>query len=478
MTIQSFAVPRVETDRRWDPNYHWMNRAVSAHLSGSLFPLVRIADVERLLQYGCSRRADYDASGLPIVRMANIQNDGWRLEDVKFVHLPPGESEVWRLEVGDLVFNRTNSKELVGKCEVFDRPETWVFASYLMRLRVDTDRVLPPFLRDVLNGIAGRCQIDRDSRQIAGMSNINAEELRGIRFPSPDLKVQHRLIALMNEARASRRNQLEAATSLLKGLDEYVLTEVDLHVPPTSDSKVWASRRAHGSNLRLDAHFHQPRYLRLDALLRNSGAVPLRELCVLSRARIDPRQGPGEEFDYIEISGVDATTGEASAVATRRSEAPSRARMCVRAGDIIVSLTRPALGSIALIDDSLNGRVASTGFAVLTEIDEALVLPEYLWAFLRTPASRLQMQQRSTGGNYPAISEEELKAMLVVVPSREVQARIATEVGRRRSRALRLRADAHSRWKEAQATFDVALLGQAALQRAVAVRGVRQETRT
>ena len=77
-----------------------------------------------------------------------MQNEGWLLDDVKFVDLTPDELALWRLEVGDLVFNRTNSKELVGKCEVFDQPGTWAFASYLMRLRVDTDRVLPSFLRD------------------------------------------------------------------------------------------------------------------------------------------------------------------------------------------------------------------------------------------------------------------------------------------------------------------------------------------
>ena len=434
------------------------------YLSAPLFPLARIAAVERLLQYGCSRRATYDTSGTPILRMSNLQKGGWLLDDVKFVDLTPDELALWRLQVGDLVVNRTNSKELVGKCEVFDRNDIWVFASYLMRLRVDTGQVIPAFLRDFLGSTAGRSQIDRDSRQIAGMSNINAEELRGIQFPCPGLETQKRLVVAMDDARSAQRNRLGCAAALLEGLGRYVLEELQLSIPPSSATGVWAGRAKEGDALRLDAHFHYPRYRKLQELLLAADAVPLGELCVVSRERTDPSDGADEYFRYIEINGVNAATGEAAAVATRRAEAPSRARMLVHAGDIVVSLTRPNRGSIGLIDGSLEGCVASTGFAVLTQVDEAKVSREYLWAFLRTQAALLQMLQRSSGGNYPAISEDELKKVLILVPRRDVQDRIAEEVARRRSEAFGLRAEAAGIWREAESAFDVALLGRRALE--------------
>src|SRR5436190_20161176 len=101
-----------------------------------------------------------------MLRMNNLQADGWLLEDLKYVELTPTEFAAWRLERGDIVFNRTNSKELVGKCEVFDEDGDWVFASYLMRLRVDSKRAVPEFVTAFLNTRAGRVQIDRESRQI------------------------------------------------------------------------------------------------------------------------------------------------------------------------------------------------------------------------------------------------------------------------------------------------------------------------
>ena len=60
---------------------------------------------------------------------------------------------------GDVIVNRTNSKELVGKCEVFAEDGEWVFASYLMRLTVTTNLVRPEFLSAFLNARAGRAPI-------------------------------------------------------------------------------------------------------------------------------------------------------------------------------------------------------------------------------------------------------------------------------------------------------------------------------
>ena len=70
-----------------------------------------------------------------MVRMNNLQADGWDFSDIKYVPLGLAASRRYRLKRGDVLFNRTNSKELVGKCEVFREPGVWVFASYLIRVR-------------------------------------------------------------------------------------------------------------------------------------------------------------------------------------------------------------------------------------------------------------------------------------------------------------------------------------------------------
>lgn len=111
----------------------------------------------------------------------------------------------YRLEAGDILFNRTNgSRELVGKCEVFDFRGDWAFASYLIRLRLDAQRANPYFVSAFFNTRWGRRQVEHASRQIL-MSNINAEEIRALRIPLPgDMARQAALLADLDAARAAR----------------------------------------------------------------------------------------------------------------------------------------------------------------------------------------------------------------------------------------------------------------------------------
>jgi len=75
--------------------------------------------------------------------------------------------------------------------------------------------------------------------------------------------------------------------------------------------------------------------------------------------------------------------------------------------------------------------------------------PDYLWCALRSRLCLLQMLQRASGGNYPAIIEDELAKVLVPVPALKVQQQIAAEVRRRREEARSVRAEAEGDWAAA-----------------------------
>jgi len=252
---------------------------------------------------------------------------------------------------------------------------------------------------------------------------------------------------------------LAEADALLAGLDGFVLDQLGLTLPPSDGRSVYAVRLGEGVRLRADPNFHTPQFRELQRRLGKLQTEPLGGLAKLFEERQNPSEGDDPTFRYIEISSVSAQTGEAFAVDTLRVEAPSRARMVVHTGNIIVSLTRPQRGSIAFIDDTLEDCIASTGFAVLCDIDCDRVQTSYLFAFLRTQAARLQMLQRSSGGNYPAITEDELGRVVVPVPNHKVQTKIATEVARRRDTARQLREEAARLWEDAKRTFEEALLG-------------------
>ncbi len=142
------------------------------------------------MQYGSSTKANTSGDGVAILRMNNIVDGSLRYADIKHVVLGSSERESLELNRGDILINRTNSKELVGKCAVFDSSESYVFASYLIRLRLNPSLANPEYISYFINCCAGRQQIDKMSRPIGGQANINSEEIRSISILLPPLHDQ------------------------------------------------------------------------------------------------------------------------------------------------------------------------------------------------------------------------------------------------------------------------------------------------
>ena len=109
-----------------------------------------IRDIVTEVRYGSSRPA-VDGGKYPYLRMNNITYGGeLDLSDTKRIDIPDNELDKCTVRRGDVLFNRTNSKELVGKTCVYDRDEMMVLAGFVIRIRVK-DRILPEFLSAFLN---------------------------------------------------------------------------------------------------------------------------------------------------------------------------------------------------------------------------------------------------------------------------------------------------------------------------------------
>ena len=162
----------------------------------------RLGDVLERLQYGSSAKASGEQHGVPMLRMGNIRDGQLIFERVKYSQLSQQELRKFRLDDGDVLINRTNSLELVGKAAVFrDAPEgNWAFASYLIRLTVDSQKAVPEFVSAVINSQIGRAYIERTARRAIGMVNINAKEIADMLIPLPAIDKQQLVIAKTSEA--------------------------------------------------------------------------------------------------------------------------------------------------------------------------------------------------------------------------------------------------------------------------------------
>ncbi len=135
----------------------------------------------------------------------------------------------------------------------------------------------------------------------------------------------------------------------------------------------------------------------------------------------------GDEFPYIEISAVSLGIGDYEVQFVPTREAPSRAKMIVRSGDFIVSSTRPHRGAIAIIKQDHDGFIASTGFAVLRQF-AVDIEPEFLFYALTSRPVLNQFLQRSSGGNYPAITLDEVALVNIPIPPSSIRSVMVREM--------------------------------------------------
>lgn len=161
-----------------------------------------LGDVTTTFRYGTSAKAHSQADGVPVLRMGNIQRGYLDFSDLKYIQLPSSEIDRYRLKCGDVLINRTNSLELVGKAATFTNPEgTWIYASYLVRADIDRTLASPEFVTAVINSRIGRDFVLRTARRAIGMVNLNAKEMAKFPLPLPTLKEQAEITELLDRAR-------------------------------------------------------------------------------------------------------------------------------------------------------------------------------------------------------------------------------------------------------------------------------------
>jgi len=162
----------------------------------SAAPFLEIDKIAIDIQYGLNEAMNEAGVGYKIFRMNEIIRG--RMVDngsMKCANISAEEFAKYKLNKGDLLFNRTNSIEHVGKTGLFDLDGDYCFASYLVRVVPDTAKVLPKFLEKMMNSSAFQIQAKGMASKSINQANINATVMRNIKVPVPSLAEQRKFIA-------------------------------------------------------------------------------------------------------------------------------------------------------------------------------------------------------------------------------------------------------------------------------------------
>jgi type I restriction enzyme, S subunit len=162
----------------------------------------RIGNLSNFIEYGSSQKTvDSLPNGVPVLKMGDIQNGKLILGQHKVMNSDVEELPNLYLKNNDVLYNRTNSAELVGKTGLFKgEDDTYSFASYLIRIRCNPQNMLPDYLNLSMNTPMFRVtQINPHIKKQCGQANVNGTLMKSMLVSLPSLEEQKRIVAKSNE---------------------------------------------------------------------------------------------------------------------------------------------------------------------------------------------------------------------------------------------------------------------------------------
>ena len=150
----------------------------------------RLFTIANDLQYGTANKSSTKGN-VPVLRMGNLQNGEIDYNDLVY-SLNKDDNIKYALQNGDLLFNRTNSAELVGKTAIYRGNEPTIYAGYLIRIRT---HIVPDFLNYIMNSEYAKDYYNNVKTDGVNQSNINAQKLGTFLLPIAPLTEQINIVS-------------------------------------------------------------------------------------------------------------------------------------------------------------------------------------------------------------------------------------------------------------------------------------------
>lgn len=172
---------------------------------------VRLEELIQHSSYGTSSKTNDDPNGIPVLRMGNIVDGRLDLTNLKYLPADHEDIQKLKIEENDLLFNRTNSYELVGKTAIVSKEIAgkMTYASYLVNVRLYYKEILAQYICYYINSFLGRNYLLSMVTQQVGQANINATKLASLVIPLPSEEEIVEITGMINSMFEKERRVLE-----------------------------------------------------------------------------------------------------------------------------------------------------------------------------------------------------------------------------------------------------------------------------
>lgn len=389
--------------------------------------------------------------GYPIYRMNEIHHLLCDIEASKYANITKEDLTNFKLHNGDVLFNRTNSFEWVGRTGIYYQNDEIdrVFASYLVRFSPDISIILPEYLTTFLNTKYGVWDIKRRARQSINQTNVNPEEVKEINIPILDMEFQKQIankLQRANQNRVKSQNLYSSAESYLLeclGMTDFVANTENYNIKTLKESFLETGR--------IDSEYYLPKYDEIEELIQKSNYTKLSELCTLIDHGKQPPYIEGGEIRVFSQKWIGDKSIDYSFIndicepRTSIDFATNNPDYVCRKNDILYYSVGANIGYCHNYLSDIP--VVPGSFITIIRANETKINPIYLGFVLNSFIGRYQSEKRKSGTAQPYIYPKDLREFLIPLIRPEVQVQIAQYI--QESYALR---------KEAQQLLEEAKL--------------------
>lgn len=357
---------------------------------------VKLEDIIDEIQSGfaCGER---DPKGVIQLRMNNVDTCGNFIWD-EYIRIP-AEKEVveqYRLLEGDVVFNNTNSTELVGKSALFSGfEEPVVYSNHFSRIRTN-QLLLPSILSSWLNYQWVKGAFSNICNRWIGQSAVKPNKLLSLDFPLPSLPEQKRIAGILARQMAAAAKAKRSCQKKLEVAEKLPASYLNT-IFNSENAKQWPKRK-------------------------------LGDVCEVNPKRpSDLKAKPQQKTTFVPMPAVDAKEGIINKPEIKYFEEVQKGYTYFEENDVLFAKITPCMqnGKQAIARNLLNGfGFGTTEFHVIKPLEH--ILPEWIHSYIRQPHILYEAEQAFTGAvGQQRVPKDFLKTLEIPLPPLAEQKRIA-----------------------------------------------------
>ena len=417
------------------------------------------------------------------IRPTNIDKNG-NLKYDKNIFLPKSFQGP-KIHFNDILFNNTNSQELVGKTSILKENKELFFSNHITKIKVNTSKIIPDYLSIVLNMYQRNSIFYSICTNWNNQSGIGLNLLKSLKIPIPPKEIQSEIVAKMDTAYASKKCWEEEAQKLLGGIDDYLLGELGIELPEqtenTLQSRIFIRQLSEVSGGRFDPKLYNNITVALKRAVNNSyfPSTILRELIISNAAgdwgnelnNVDSSDANFSKCLVIRATEFDNAFNlklDNTRVKYRLIKNSNLLKLDISENDLLIekaggSIDQP-VGRVSILSEDIFSHKISicySNFIQKIRVDNIQIQPNYLFCFLKTVHNigLTDAMQSQTSGIRNLIMNYYF-GQSIPLPPLAKQTEIANHITTIRKQAQQLQQQAKAELEQAKKEVEVMILGK------------------